>query len=355
MAAASDILSVRARRVTALIAMAFATAAAAQTAAPPAGTAPSASPPSSASTLNLPQSVQLFGSAMPSVVKATAIINGEVITQTDVDQRLALLAMSQEAPIPPEQLDQLRQQVLRNLIDETLQIQAAKRDEISVKPSDVDRTVARVANDSKRTVQQLADELKAHGSSIRSMRRQIEGEIAWRRVQQSRIESTVSVGDDEVQAVLDRLNAAKGTTEFRVGEIFISSAAVGEQQALASANQILDQLRQGASFAGYARQYSEASTAAVGGDLGWVRPETLPDQLSAVVRQMTPGSVSRPGPDPRAAIPSLPVSRRPQGSGRLEPRDAVLQLKPIEYPFSIGTLPPNWLGPTKKFPKTIHA
>ena len=63
--------------------MAFATAAAAQTAAPPAQ--PAAQAPSSASALNLPQQVQLFGNAMPSVVKATAIVNGEVITQTDID------------------------------------------------------------------------------------------------------------------------------------------------------------------------------------------------------------------------------------------------------------------------------
>ena len=53
------------------------------------------------------------------------------------------------------------------------------------------------------------------------------------------------------------------------------------QQVTANANRIIEQLRQGASFAGYARQYSEASTAAVGGDLGWVRPEQLPEQLAA--------------------------------------------------------------------------
>ena len=315
--------------------MAFATAAAAQTAAPPAETAPPATQTSSASTLNLPQTVQLFGSAMPSVVKATAIVNGEVITQTDVDQRLALLAMSQETPIPADQIDQLRQQVLRNLIDEALQIQAAKRDEITVKQSDVDRTVTRIANDSKRTLAQLADELKAHGSSIRSMRRQIEGEIAWRRVQQSRIESTVSVGDEEVQAVLDRMNAAKGTTEYRVGEIYLSSVAVGEQQAQATANQILDQLRQGASFAGYARQYSEASTAAVGGDLGWVRPEQLPEQLSAVVRQMSPGSISRPIQVPGGfSIVAVSDVRKVLAA---DPRDAVLSLKQLTVAFPKGT------------------
>lgn len=59
---------------------------------------------------------------MPSVIKATAIVNGDVITQTDVDQRLQLLAIANGGQIPADQLDELRQQVLRNLIDETLEI-----------------------------------------------------------------------------------------------------------------------------------------------------------------------------------------------------------------------------------------
>ena len=70
---------------------------------------------------------------MPSVIKATAIVNGDVITQTDVDQRLALLAIAQGGQIPAGEIDRLRQQVLRNLIDETLEIQAAKTEKIEVK------------------------------------------------------------------------------------------------------------------------------------------------------------------------------------------------------------------------------
>ena len=131
------------------------------------------------------------------------------------------------------------------------------------------------------------------------------------------------------------MNAAKGSTEFHVGEIFISSAAVGEQQALATSNQILDQIRQGASFAGYARQYSEASTAAVGGDLGWVRPEQLPDQLSSVVRQMTPGSVSRPIQIPGGySIIAVSDVRKVLAP---DPRDAVLSLKQLTVAFPKGT------------------
>ena len=111
---------------------------------------------------------------MPSVIKATAIVNGDVITQTDVDQRLALLAIANGNQIPADQVDTLRQQVLRNLIDETLEIQAAKEDKIEVKNSDIDRTVARVAANVKQKPEQLKSYLEVHGSSMGSLRRQIE-------------------------------------------------------------------------------------------------------------------------------------------------------------------------------------
>ena len=122
----------------------------------------------------------------------------------------------------------LRQQVLSNLIDETLQIQAAKAEEIEITDADIDKTVERVAGNVKQTPDQMADYLKSRGSSIRSIRRQIQGEIAWRRLQSKKIESTVSVGDEEVQAVIDKLNASKGAEEFRVGEIFISANSANE-------------------------------------------------------------------------------------------------------------------------------
>jgi len=193
----------RVKSATALIAVLAATAAVAQQ-----GTVPAApEAPNSTSALKLPENPQLFGTTMPSVVKATAIINGEIITQTDIDQRLALLAISNGGRIPAEEIDRLRQQVLRNLIDETLQIQAAKAEEITIKPADIDKTLARVAAQNKQTVEQLTALLESHGSSIRTMRRQIEGEVAWTRLQRAKIESSVSVGEEEVKAVLDPTSA----------------------------------------------------------------------------------------------------------------------------------------------------
>ena len=298
-------------------------------------TPPPASAPSTTQALRLPENPQVFGTAIPPIVKATAIVNGDVITQTDVDQRLALLAIANGGTIPQDQLDSLRQQVLRNLIDETLEIQAAKAEKIEWKTSDIDRTVQRVAANVKKNPDQLASFLESSGSSIRSLRRQIEGEIAWQRLQSSKIESGISVGDDEVKAVLDRLNASKGTEEYHVGEIFLSSTPDTQAQTLANANKILEQLRGGASFAGYARQYSEASTAAVGGDLGWVRPEQLPAPLAEAVRQMNPGTISNPVPVP-GGVSILAVSDTRKILTR-DPRDAVLSLKQVSITFPKGT------------------
>jgi peptidyl-prolyl cis-trans isomerase SurA len=312
----------------ATLALAAATAALAQD---PAGQAqPEA--PNSTESLGLPQNPQIFGAAMPSVIKATAIVNGEAITQTDVEQRLALLAIANGSAIPAEEADRLRQQVLRNLIDETLEIQAAKSDKIEIKKSDIDKTIVRVAANVKQTPQQLADYLETHGSNVAALRRQIEGEIAWQRLQRANIE--VTIGDDEVKAVLDRLTAAKGSEEYHLGEIFLSATPATESQTLDNANKILEQLRNGASFAGYARQYSEASTAAVGGDLGWVRPEQLPAALAAALKDMPAGTVSAPIPVPGGvSIIAVQDTRKVLTA---DPRDAVMSLKQVSLAFPKG-------------------
>ena len=293
------------------------------------------SAPNSTSGLNLPQSPEFFGTTMPSVVKATAIVNGEVITQTDIDQRLAFLSVANGRDIPADQIETLRQQILRNLIDEALQIQAAKQEKIEIKPSEIDKTVVRVAQSVKQTPEQLAAYLEANHSSIRSLRRQIEAEMAWQRLQRAKIESSVSVGDDEVKAVRDRMNAAKGSEEYRVGEIYLSANPSNQSDVAANATKIIEQLKNGASFAAYARQYSEASTAAVGGDLGWVRPEQLPAPLAAVLRQMGPGTISNP-----IAVPGGVSILAVQDTRKVltkDPRDAILSLKQVSITFPKGT------------------
>ena len=123
----------------------------------------------------------------------------------------------------PEERQRLSEQVLRNLIDETLQIQAAKSEKIEVKQSDIDKTVQRVAENVKKTPAQLADFLDPMARTSGRCGARSRARSPGSGCSAAKIESGVSVGDDEVKAVLDKMNASKGTEEYQVGEIYLSA------------------------------------------------------------------------------------------------------------------------------------
>ncbi len=307
---------------------------------------------SSADVLKLPSEMTVFGKVDPSIHKATAIINGTIITDTDIDQRLALIQVANGGRIQGEELQRIRLQVLRNLIDETLQIQEAKANEITVSPEEIDQTFARVSGNFKRSPTDFTAYLRTVGSSAASMKRQIEGELAWRRLLGRRVEPFISVGEDEVHAVINRLNAQKGSTEYHIGEIFLSATPATMEESRANAMKIIEQLQKGASFAAYARQFSEASTAAVGGDLGWVRGEQLPAEINTVATSMDTGQISAPISIPGGFSIIVMVDKRQVLTA--DPRDALLSLKQISIKFPAGSSEADAAPKVESFAKMVQ-
>jgi peptidyl-prolyl cis-trans isomerase SurA len=287
--------------------------------------------------LDIPKDVKLFGAADPNVRKATAVVNGTVITETDVDQRLALVILANGGKVPDEERERLRLQVLRNLIDETLQIQEAGANDIKISSAEIDQSFARVASNFKSSPQAFSEYLKSKGSSATSMRRQIEGELAWSRLLRRKVQPFVNVSQEEVKSVIDRMKEAKGSEEYRIGEIYLSATPENNAQIAENARKIIEQLKGGGSFQAYARQYSEASTAAVGGDLGWVRTAQLPDELSDAVKQMSPGQLVGPVALPGGYSIVLLIDKRRVLTA--DPRDASLSLKQLGINFPAGTTP----------------
>ena len=167
--------------------------------------------------LNLPANVQVLAHTDPTVRKATAIVNGTIITDTDVDERLGLVLAASSQKLPAEERARLRLQVLSNLVDEALQIQEAAANKIIVNKDEIQQTYGRVGSQFKKNPAEFAAFLSEKGSSEASMKRQIEGEIAWRRLLGRQVEPFVSVSDDEVRQVIDRLKASKGAAEYHVG------------------------------------------------------------------------------------------------------------------------------------------
>jgi peptidyl-prolyl cis-trans isomerase SurA len=302
---------------------------------------PSAAPaqtvavPTADNPFGLPADITLFAKADPDKRSATAVVNGFVITGTDIDQRVALVTAASEAPIAEDEMLRLRVQVLRNLIDETLKIQAAAAAEMEVKREEVEQTYQQLAAQNFGGEPKKMDEyLLSIGSSPASLKRQIEGEAAWENLLRRNIMPFVNVSADEVNDVLKRMNEARGTDEYRLGEIFLSATTENRAQVLANAQAIVQQLQQGGSFVAYARQFSEATTAVVGGDLGWVRLGQLPPQLAAAARTMQAGQLQGPIEIPGGFSILYLINKRQVLMA--DPNEAVLSLKQISISFPAG-------------------
>ena len=274
----------------------------------------------------IPEDFNFLGNADPNQRRATARVNGNIITGTDVEHRVALIVAANNTPIPPEEMERLRMQVLRNLIDETLQVQEAAALEMAVSADEVDEAYGRFAIERfERGPEDMDEYLATVGSSPRTLKRQIQGELAWDRLLRRNIAPFVNVSSEEVNEVLQRLEEAQGQTEYHLAEIYLEATA-----------NTRDAVRQGGSFAAYALQYSDASTAAQGGDLGWLRlPQLQNPTLESAAENMAPGQLAGPIEISGGFSLLLLVDRRQIGMP--DPRDALLSLKQISLDFAPGT------------------
>lgn len=286
--------------------------------------------------LNIPGNVQLYGDAKPNVYRPSATVNGEIITATDIEQRMALIRIANNnVTLPPEEEQRLRQQVFSNLIDEKLQIQEAKAAKIEIDEKLVDDQFARLAARFKQSPEQFSKYLTSKGSSAGAVKQQIRGEYAWDRLLQRNIQSSTNVSTEEVEAIVKQMNESKGLDEFHLGEIYLSATPETAAAVAENAQKIIQALQAGGSFQAYARQFSEASTAVVGGDLGWVKAAQLPPTMAEAAAQMAPGQLVGPVEVPGGISIMVMIDRRQVLTA--DPRDAVLSLKQVSLDFPAGT------------------
>ncbi|MFM6829141.1 MAG: peptidylprolyl isomerase, partial [Novosphingobium sp.] len=263
-----------------------------------------------------------------------------------------LVVAASGGKIAPEEVERLRLQVLRNLMDETLQIQEAKSQDMVVGDDEVDSTYDRIARQNfGQDPKGLDTYLIKIGSSGNSLKRQIRGELSWQRLLRRNVTPFVNVSDDEVRETIKRQEEAKGTDEYHVGEIFLYANSENHDAVGQNALKIVDQIKQGGSFVAYARQYSEASTASVGGDLGWVRLGMLPSEMQTAVSQLEPGQLV--GPVEVRGGYSILVLIDKRKVLTADPRDAVLSLKQISISFAPGTAEAQATEKAKQFAEAM--
>ncbi len=227
--------------------------------------------------------------------KVVAIVNNDVITQTQVDQltnKVTRLSKQEGQELPPA--DELQQQVMDRLIQESLQLQLAERLGIKISDTQLENTIDNIIAGEKKTRQEFLNDLSQQGVSYQQFQDEIRTEIILGEVGRSQVQRRVSISDQEVQALIKLIEEQdKGTVRYQVGHILLR---VGNDESAAQqqAEQIVRQLKQGENFNQLAMTYSQGPKALEGGDWGWMTLEEMPTLFAGVVANQDKGSVLGP-------------------------------------------------------------
>lgn len=287
---------IRARKVTGLaargvaLAAAFAAAAAPQYAFAQAAPAPAAPAAAPVAPQGLSESV-------------AAVVNDDIISTYDLGQRMRLLIATSGIQPTQQNIAQFQREALVSLVDERLQMQELRRQEkeqkfsIVASEEEVNEELTEMARNNNMSLDQFAASLTAQGIGIGTLKEQVRAQVSWQRWIRGRYGQRLRIGEDQVKAVQQRMEADAAKPQYQISEVFLDANRVGGMDtAMTGATQLITQMQHGAPFPAVARQFSASATAASGGDAGWITAGEMAPEIDAALEQMRPGQLSRPIP-----------------------------------------------------------
>lgn len=242
-----------------------------------------------------PNAADLAASVVHHGDGVAAIVNDTVISDYDLRQRMALFIATSGVKPSQDSLNAIRDQVLKELETEQMQLLEAKKDNISVSSSEVDKAIDDILKSNHLSMDQLKSVLSQGGVDIATLRSQISVQIAWSKLVQDQLGDRVHVSPTDVEAELARIKQESNKPSYLVSEIFQAVDSPDQDAKVQKDMADLDsQIQLGAPFSSVARQFSQNPTAAAGGDLGWVQDGQLPAELANRLKTMNAGDVSEP-------------------------------------------------------------
>ncbi len=230
--------------------------------------------------------------------KIAAVVNNEVITQNDLNDRFVAIVkqlQKQGTKLPPQ--DELRKQILERMINDLVQIQEAKETGIKIDDSTLDKTLQRIADDNNVSMTEFRRLLEADGVKYSKFREEIRGELIMQRLREREVEGNVNVTEAEVDTQL-ALESKESTSdqEYRLAHILFllpeQATAAQIDAKRKRALQALAELRKGADFAQISAQFSDAPDALQGGNLGWRPVGRLPAIFTEALATLKPGEIT---------------------------------------------------------------
>lgn len=227
-----------------------------------------------------------------------AIVNDDIILQSDLSQRLAQVQLQfKSGKVKSPGIEVLTQQVLEQLIIENIQLQLAAQKGVYIAAPTLDLALERIAKSNQLSMLQLEQAILDSGETVVQFREKIRQELAIKEIQETSINARIRVTEREIDRYLASNQGQKlADSEYEIGHILISLSEKPDAAELATAQQKVKQvyaaLGQGESFASTAATYSDSLNALEGGNLGWRKGSQLPTLFADPIKTMQVGELS---------------------------------------------------------------
>lgn len=225
-----------------------------------------------------------------------AVVNDDMISSMDVDQRIKFALATTNLSDSPEVRSRMYPQIIRQLVDERLQMQEASRLGIAVTDEEIEGGFANVNQMRGLPPGSFEKFLANKNVPVETVRDQMRAQIGWSKVVMQSLRSKARVSEDEVQRARESAATGKNINELQISSIVLGvDKPEDEPSVRALAEQLVAEIRGGANFGALARQFSAGGMETVEENQNrWVASHQLEPVLARTLAGMRPGEVSSP-------------------------------------------------------------
>jgi len=225
----------------------------------------------------------------------SAIVNDEVISRYDVQQRIKLIIVTSGIQPTQENVSRLEKQAIRALVNEKIQLQEAIKLDVPTSSEEIDLMLRRIASGNEMSSEEIINFISSNGVNAETLLNQIKAELLWNKIVRGRFGSYINISEDEISIVYNRTIESLDREQYDISEIFIGFEDKEEEvDALNLAKRLIEQLKNGASFAPVAQQFSQASSSGQGGYIGWVSEGQLNSKIVGALKGLNNKQISDP-------------------------------------------------------------
>ena len=223
------------------------------------------------------------------------IVNDEVISKYDVNQRVKLVLVTSGIPATEENIKRIEEQAIKALINEKIQIQEAIKLEVPESPEEINLMLENIARSNQTTAEGILESITSQGVNSETLLDQIKSELLWNKIVRGRFGSYINISDEEVNIIYNRTIQNINNSQYDISEIFIGFENENEEkEAKDLSEKLIEQLRNNISFEPVAQQFSQAPSSGQGGLIGWVSEGQLDPEIISNIKNIEIGSVSDP-------------------------------------------------------------